>query len=313
MLNTADNIKRTIQCGRGEEIPCGVSDLIRLVVQQGMMDEAVHGGTDIWGVTWEKVSMDHIAMVTGHPLQSFDDLDTFSWPDPEDFAVKSADLEFLNSSSRDSHFVMAHHTSGIFERAWEMVGMDQLLIEMVQDPSHVMNLCEKIGDFHVGVAKKWIDQDIDAVGISDDYGSENALMFSPEYFRTYIKPQLNRIFEVYRAANLPIMLHSCGRIEDIIDDIVELGVSILNPLQASCNDLDYIRKRTDQTIVLYGGIDNRVLMKGSEQAIRDEITSKVESLGRDGYYIAAPDQHMPFPKKSIDIFLETMDGLKSFV
>jgi len=301
-MNERPNTFQAIRFGTPRKVPNGLDGVVREVTQQGMMDEAVHGGTDMWGVRWVKTVTQGIAMVDHHPIEDLSAVDDYSWPAPEDFRVRDRDLGFLQEPETSASLVVAHHTSGIFERSWELVGMEKLLMAMLTEPDQVERLVQGIGRYHVAIARKWLEYPVDGMFVSDDYGSEESLIFSPELWRRFIKPQLARIVQVYKAAGKLVFLHSDGNIAAILDDLMEMGIDVLNPVQASCNDLKEMRERTQHRMCLYGGIDNRIVLHGTPEEVDDEVRTKLELLGRHGGYIAAPDQWWNFPDANVAAF-----------
>jgi uroporphyrinogen decarboxylase len=95
-------------------------------------------------------------------------------------------------------------------------------------------------------------------------------------------------------------MHTCGCIQDIVDDIIEIGVDILNPLQAGANDLSYVKSRAKGRLTLYGGIDSHTVATADPHTVTECARKMLSLLGDGGGYIAYADQDLPFPIENLE-------------
>jgi len=102
----------------------------------------------------------------------------------------------------------------------------------------------RIGAFELSIARQYVSLGVEAAWISDDYGMNSALMFSPEAWDRFVRPQLEPIVQCYHDAGALVVLHSCGNISPLAARFVEIGIDVLDPLQPSCNQLDEVRAAT---------------------------------------------------------------------
>jgi uroporphyrinogen decarboxylase len=109
-------------------------------------------------------------------------------------------------------------------------------------------------------------------------------------------PEYKRLFDLYRSRGVLIDFHSCGHIEPVLDTLMDLGVNILNPVQATANNLATVREKTMGRMALSGAISTKLLMEGPCEQIVSEARQTMWLLGRQGGYFCCPDQGMPFPK-----------------
>jgi uroporphyrinogen decarboxylase len=98
-----------------------------------------------------------------------------------------------------------------------------------------------------------------------------------------------------------VNFHSCGNVASVLDALMHLGVDILNPVQATANDLDALRARTQGRMALQGGISSATLMDGPPERIRAEVRQRIGQLGRDGGYFCCQDQELPYPAEYMDV------------
>lgn len=261
---------------------------------------------DIWGVGWQISSQDYCPYPISHPIERLNDVDEYRLPDPMQSGIlaKAAD----NQSHRERYLICGWHDWGVFCLGWLLVGMENFMRSVLSDPPAVRSLLRRIGDFHVEIARQYVESGVEMAMVADDYGSQHSLMISPDQWREFIRPELSRIIQVYKNAGCFFYLHSCGHIMELVDDFIELGVDVLNPIQARANDLSEIRAQTLGKITLHGGIDTQyVMMRGTPAEVREETKRCLLMLGKNGGYLCAPDQLMPFPAENINAFVKTAE------
>ena len=120
-------------------------------------------------------------------------------------------------------------------------GLPQFLIDMALDPEYVEALLDRITEIQLALIDRYLDLGVDGGYFGDDYGAQTGLLISPAMWRTLIKPRLAHLFAPFRARRLPVLMHSDGQIQAILPDLVEIGLTVLNPVQpevldhAGCN------------------------------------------------------------------------------
>jgi uroporphyrinogen decarboxylase len=132
---------------------------------------------------------------------------------------------------------------------------------------------------------------LDIVFVGDDLASTQTTLISPETYRNIVKPYHKEYFKFIKSrTKAKLLYHSCGNVTPLIDDLIEVGVDILNPIQVNANDMDtkYLKERYGDRLCFLGAIDtNKVLPEGSVQDVRDEVKRRIEDLGPSGYILAA--------------------------
>ncbi|TKJ30125.1 MAG: hypothetical protein CEE40_06250 [Chloroflexi bacterium B3_Chlor] len=258
------------------------------------------GGPDMWGIGWQ--ASDPRLMLpypVKHPLADLTVLDDYVWPDPDDPRL----LEPVKREMDPSRLMLGTHGLTLMERAHSLVGMEHLFLALMTDPDRVKSLLRKIADFQVRMAEHFVRLGVDGGWISDDYGSQKSLLISPPMFREFFKPLLAEIVQVYKRAGLFFFFHSCGHIEPIVPDLVEIGVDVLHPVQRHANDQAKLNREYGDHIVFAGGIDTQyTLTRGTPDEVRAEALEQIALLGEGGGYIAGPENWLPFPPQNAKAF-----------
>jgi uroporphyrinogen-III decarboxylase len=142
----------------------------------------------------------------------------------------------------------------------------------------------------------------DIVFWGDDWGNQRNLFMRPDVWRAIIKPHTRRVFDAIHELGAMVNLHSCGRIESVFEDIVEIGADIWNPCQP-CNDLAALKKRFGGRITFFGGIDSQFVLDAPDvtpQKVRAEVRKRIDDLSAGGGYIAAPSHSIPYRQDLLD-------------
>jgi uroporphyrinogen decarboxylase len=150
---------------------------------------------------------------------------------------------------------------------------------------------------------------VDAARISDDYGAQNDLLLSPSLWRLMIQPRLARLVARYKAAGLPVILHSCGNLARIMDDLIDLGFAAFN-IQASANDLPAMKKRYGRSLCIWGGISTHATSSAEPDQVRIAVRQAITELGYDGRLVLEPDQVIHIPEENLIAFSQSAQQYK---
>lgn len=142
--------------------------------------------------------------------------------------------------------------------------------------------------------------------MSDDLGTQSRLLLSRRTIEELLVPEYRRIFSLYKSHGVLVRFHSCGHTEPILDLFMDLGADVLNPVQASANDLAAVRARTSGRMALEGGVSSALVVNGPVEAIREEARRLMRVLGAEGGYFCSPDQGMPWPEEHIQALREAV-------
>ncbi len=202
--------------------------------------------TDTWkddfGVVWKGAGLDRGAPF-GHPLNEAPSLKEYKFPDPADARRFSHLDQFLKDNSHLFTFVSVDFGL-LFERAWYLRGMENLLMDFYLNPAFVSDLLDSLVEYYLQSIEILSSfKGIDGVCLIDDYGIQNRLVIAPDLWRRFFKPRLAKIVDLLAKHNFIPHLHSCGNVSEIVPDFIEIGIKSLDPIQPEAMDPKW-RKQT---------------------------------------------------------------------
>jgi uroporphyrinogen decarboxylase len=260
---------------------------------------------DWWGAGWSTEQEGYF--LTDAPLSDSQAVDAFSWPDPQNPHLLDEARDII-ASDRDEHFVIPNFGFCLFERAWSLRGFESLLVDLALNPTFVEDLLERITEIQVALARRFVALGVDGGYCGDDYGAQKNLLFSPQTWRAMFKPSLARIFAVFRDEGLPVILHSDGDITEILPDLVDIGVTVLNPVQPEVLDHVWLKHTFGDQLAFYGGVSTQaVLPNGSPEKVRAAVSACTQALAGDGTGLLLGPSH----RTMSDVPVENVDALLS--
>ena len=257
--------------------------------------------TDIWGTVWHKEHAGVMGFPRGNPLADVSALTSYQWPDAHDPNIHGQIYRMAAEYQRSSDtFLCGHHRDTLWEKAYMLVGMENMMEYLYSEPDFAREVLRHIMDFQLGIAEHYLSVGVEMVSCGDDLGTQIAALLNPRIVEEFFLPQYRRLFRLYQSHQVIITFHSCGHIEPFLEMFMQLGIDVLNPVQATANDLARVRQRTAGRMALQGGVSSALVMAGPEEAIIQEVRRCLWLLGRDGGYFCSADQGMPFPQAHID-------------
>lgn len=257
--------------------------------------------TDIWGITWEKVFYNSSCFyfeVQKNPLANaiITDLKKYNWPDPYDEGYTIDLAKDSKSLYKNTEYALIGDAS--FKSFWELGymlrGYEKLLMDLVINQKFFLALMEKLLEINIIVTGRFLDvagKYIQVFRTADDMATQSGLLISLETYRKLIKPFYKKYYEFIKSkTDAKIFYHSCGNVTDILDDLVDIGVDIINPVQVSAmGDMKKIKKRFGKELVFWGGIDTQhILPRGSVSDVENEVHKRILEMAFEGGYIVAP-------------------------
>jgi len=265
---------------------------------------------DWWGAGHDTAEEGYYIRVS--PLAESKDLDAFPWPDPHA-------PNLLRSAARTvatyggEYFIAPNLGFALFERAWSLRGFEQFFIDIALDPGFANELLDRITEIQLVLIRRYIELGVDGGYFGDDYGAQKGLLFSPRTWRQLIKPRLVRLFAPFRERGLPILMHSDGQIQQILPDLVEIGLTALNPVQPEVLDHIWLRENFGGKLAFYGGISTQtVLPHGTPDDVKAAVAACVRALAPDGTgLLLAPSHRMmtDIPLANVTAMVEAFQQL----
>ena len=274
----------------------------------GMKEERPGFFRDTFGVLWDRTVDTDIGNPCEMPLAE-GRLDDCRWPDPTD-PRRFEGMDESIERGKDRLLVSGLGFS-LFERAWTLRGMQNLLMDMVTDEDFVHKLMDAICDWNMAYVGKLLEHPIDAVYFGDDWGQQQGLIMGPVLWRKFIKPRIARMYRQVRDAGRMVYIHSCGKVDELFDELVEIGLNIFNPFQPEVMDTVALAKKYKGRLAFCGGISvQRLLPYGTPDEVRSEVGRICREIGAGGGYIAGPSHSIPkdVPAENIVALWETLKG-----
>ena len=240
---------------------------------------------DIFGVEWDRTVDKDIGVVCNCVLPE-PTLKGCVFPDPTAPRVfDGIEARIAARAGRFPRFVIGF---SLYERAWTLRGMENLMMDFIEHPDFVRELFEAIADYNVAQVGEALKYDIDAVHYGDDWGQQHGLQMGPKTWREFIAPALKPMYGVPREAGKYVSIHSCGDVDELFDDLIDLGLNCFNPFQPEVMDVEELMARYYGRLAFHGGLSTqKTLPYGTPEDVRAETRRLIE-LGRRGGYILAP-------------------------
>jgi uroporphyrinogen decarboxylase len=271
-------------------------------------DEIVEDGdyryfSDRWGIKYRMPRDGGLYYdMAGHPLQGDigkPDIDGFKFPAateiPEDTVLQVQDWE----SGRNPPAIVLEATEGGFlEISTWLRGFEGFYTDIAGDPGLACYLMDRIIEFKMESwekALKKIGKHVTVAWEADDLGTQNRTMFSPDFYRKYVKPRHKKLFRFIRDVSpkeIFIAFHSCGSIYELIPDLIEVGVDAINPVQVSAAKMDTKKLKAEfgEHLSFWGGgVDTqKILPRGTPQEVKEEVRRRIEDLAPGGGFVFNP-------------------------
>ena len=235
------------------------------------------------------------------------EVEQFPFPSPEDFSFDhmQAQVETAHAAGKWVKGNVGH----LYEDSWGVRGYEPFLMDLMSNPDICEYVFDRILERNIAFAKAAAWAGVDILHTGDDVANQNAMMFSKEIWRRSIKSRWRKTYEAAREINpkIEIWYHSDGNITDIVDELVEIGVTVLNPVQPECIDLIDLKKRYGSNLVLDGTIGTQTTMPfGTTGEVRRTVTERIETLGKDGALILSPTHVLEpeVPPENVEAFLD---------
>lgn len=266
---------------------------------------------DVFGVVWDRSVDKDIGIVEGVVLAE-PTLVGYTFPDPLDARFfEDIPARIARFSDRFRVFQIGF---SLYERAWTLRGIPNLMLDFYDHPAFVHELLNAIADYNIAQVREALKYDIDAVYFGDDWGMQRGLQMGGPMWRQFIKPVLARMYGVVRDAGKFVMIHSCGDVDELFEDLIGIGINCFNPFQPEVMDVAALMRQYRGRLAFHGGLSTqRTLPYGTVADVQNE-TRRLLELGRAGGYIFAPshDVEGDVPLENMLAFIEIVQNQPAY-
>jgi len=247
---------------------------------------------DDFGVVWNRSGADKDVGVVEKILIPEPDMSGYTFPQvPEKRIRERIENTLANAGDR---FTFAEITFSFFERAWTLTGMENLLAYMITDPDFVHELFDKLAEYNMKIIKIYLEYGFDGLFLGDDWGQQKGLIMGPVFWRKFIKPQFAKMFGLAKENGLFTGLHSCGDIQEIYPDLVEIGLDVHQTFQPEIFDIQAIKALYSGKLAFWGGISTQKLLPfATPSELVKKANEIMKIMGKGGGFIVAPTHSIP--------------------
>lgn len=255
---------------------------------------------DEWGVEWVIASyqtpygLGTYTNVIRGPLATIATISSYHAPDPNRPALYENLARLIREYQNEYYIIGRLHTT-IFECAWALRGLQQLMLDMVDDPDLADCILDIPYQYHRVVAQKMAGQGVDLLWLGDDVGSQKRMMISPKMWRRFLKPRMAALIADVKRINpgIKVAYHCDGCISPILPDLIDIGVDVLNPVQPESMDPKQLKHEFGNRLSFFGAIDvQTTLAFGTPEQVRQEVRQRKQTIGMGGGWICAPTHHV---------------------
>jgi hypothetical protein len=268
--------------------------------------------TDKWGCVWHNVQPGLEGQVVGHPLEDWAAFEGYEPPDPIIYTERGEwnweSVDRNLEKTRAEGLLVVGGGGRLFDRLYMLRGFRNLMVDIVKGAPQLPRLVKMLEDHSMALIKRWLEKDIDMMSFHTDIGMQTGLMISVEQFRRYVKPLYTSLFQTCRKAGVHVYLSSDGRLVDIVDDLVESGVSVHDP-QYRANTLEGIERAYKGKMCVDLDLDRQMFAFCKPSDIRDQIRESVERLAmpEGGLMMKGEVSGTNVPLENIEAICEAME------
>ena len=265
--------------------------------------------TDCWGTIWENIERGLDSYPSVYPLDNWNDLTRFHQPDPltenlfGPWDWHQIASEF-HTAARSGNLAVARGLPHgfMYMRLYYLRRFENLMIDMAMDEPRLQDLIALIENYNRAVIDNNLKYGAEMFDLGDDLGLQHALPVSPKMWRKYIKPSYSRMLAQCRRKKIPVRLHTDGHILEIIPDLIETGVTLLNP-QFRANGLPGLVEIALGRVALHLDLDRQLFPFASPSEIEEHIGNVFESLSKPEGGL------MIYAECEPDVSLENIDAI----
>jgi uroporphyrinogen decarboxylase len=222
------------------------------------------------------------------------------WPKPDwwDFSPLQGIMQRMDEHEQ---YHIRFRVGSVFEIGWQLRGLQEFMMDFIENPALPIYIMDRLTEIYLENLRRVLEADkanggrLDMVYFYDDVATQQSLMVSKKMWREYVRPHHVKIIELAHQYGKPVMYHTDGSVYQMIQEFIDMGIDLLNPLQPDAKDMDLQRIKDEfgDKICFHGGVDiMRTLPKGKPEQVQAEVKNRVNVLGKNGGYILCSSHHI---------------------
>lgn len=250
---------------------------------------------DEFGVVWNRNGADKdIGLPDEYQIEDLEESD-YQFPVCDEARLRAECAELTKDKDADDRFTMYGFGFLMFERAWAIADMENVLCSMVACPEQTEEFFQKIGDYYCHLVDIALEYDFDGIYFGDDWGQQKGLIMGAPHWRHYIKPQMARLYKKVKDKGLFVLQHSCGDCHEIMPDLIEIGLDCYQTFQPEVYDIEWMKETYGDKLAFWGSVSTQQCLPYTDAAgVVEEIKRVHKVLHKNGGYIIAPTHALEF-------------------
>jgi uroporphyrinogen decarboxylase len=263
---------------------------------------------DEWGMTWGSSNESWPgSWPIEHAIDNYEEWKDLTIPNP--YLVKRMEQPRRTVELAKDELAIVGGVRGPFSAASILCGMVNLCMWLYDNPAFAHHLIQTMSEWNTKIGIQLIETGVDAIIIHDDWGMNDSTFIHPEQWAKFVKPYITEQINTFSDMGVAVILHSDGNLNNILDEIVDLKISALNPLQRNANmNITKIKEKYGDRLCLIGNISTTTtLSQGNPNDVELEVLECLRDAAPGGGYIMAPDHsfHSGIPNENIRMVIDT--------
>ena len=253
----------------------GVSDRLWIPVPPPSDFSPSEKGMDEWGCLWNQTEISNMGQIVKHPLPNMDDFKTYRPPSYEDDSRYPKIEALLDQADAEGKYSMCGIFMVLFERMHALHGFENTLVDLYTERESMEVLADQIVDVQISlvqeIARRFPGR-LNAWSMSDDWGTQQAAFISYEFWMDFFFPRYKRIFDAMHEAGCDVWVHSCGKVNEIIEGYIQAGVDVVNLQQPRAVGIQDIGSRYRGKISFESLVDiQTTLPSGDLERLEEDV------------------------------------------
>ena len=308
-MTKKENILRAIKRDNPKWVPYRYDGSLTLI-KPILNLQPPEGGIDDWGVKWIPTYTIEGSYPEEKPVITIDMIDKFKLPGTNWLKITENLKKQIQLKVKEDTLFIVYNNFPLYDRARLLLGTTDFLIYTITEYEKINVFLDKIMDYQIKLTEAIMKSGAEGIRFCEDWGTQRAMIFSPEIWRKLLKPRLKILYQIVKNYNGIVFQHSCGHIEEIVLDLIEIGMDVLDPCQPSSNNIFKWKEKYGNKLSFMGGLNTQSYLSfDTPEVVKSIVKSVVSIMARNGGYIAAPSHSISFPEDNRKAMIEAIDEI----